>query len=1652
MTLSVPILTAPTDAMASGQPQADEVLHRNDRTLITRRHLPNGSSVIVKQAFGADAQTSLRHEATILTRLSKVSGVARLAPEQQGGVLIFEDAHAVPLVKWLGTHKLDALGMIKLAIDLAQILGQVHRAGVVHKDINPANILISHVDQSPMLIDFNIASCFAEERLAFTHQSHIAGTLAYMSPEQTGRTGRAIDQRSDLYALGVTLYELSTGRKPFDNDDLLEMIHDHLVRQPTPPVQVKPDVPQALSDIIMRLLEKEADRRYQSAEGLARDLTKLRALLEQGDTQSFPLGLDDFPMRLTPPSALIGRKAEIQTLQDAIDRTGRGEGGRALLISGAPGVGKSALINELQPMVTARRGWFVQGKFEQYQQNNTSAIVQALRALGRLLLAEPEAQLQRHRERILKALGPNAGLGPSLLPEFVTLLGPLPAVVVDDPVEAEARMLQATVSMLKSVVSPEQPLVIVVDDLQWAPAVALRFMDTLLTQDRELQGLLLVGAYRATDVDAAHPLSAMLARWKQLGVIPPTTHLDNLPPTDIGELIGEMLRLPTREATHLGYTIMERTGGNPYDTVELINALRQDGLLAPHNGHWEWDEDAIRRYVGDGDVVGLLSRRIDNLPPESQDVMALLACLGGEISVEMLQVASDLDLEQLEEWLSPALEDGLLVAHNSHVREIRFRHDRVQEAVHARMQAHQRKPALQLALARRLAAYPHLSAMAAKQYLPTHDLVTDPAECRRVIGLLQATSVLKKVINFELCERFLSAAISLSSRIEMNDEDRARLLVLLMDKHAALYGLGRLDAADAVYDDIVATRPDPLTMVDSAAVQIASLSNRGRHKDAVALGLALLKALGLEQPEDIKTAIGISMFKMATWLSSPEMQADLVRPAVSDPRILAMAKVLSKTQVAAFFSSAKIGAWLTLESHRMWVEHGHCPSLMATMCAMPMQLIAIAENYQGAYTLAKHLLAVGESHKYEPATSVARFMFAFSSVHWLEPAEHSLQHYRKAREGLLQAGDLQYSVFTYAAWMVLFDTSPMIDGCIEELDDGFALAKRCGNTNFLDMHCPSRQLYKTLHGDIAPDLPPGSYDDDVFNEADYEASLTGHSIGGAYYHINRALSAAIFNDMATLQRHATTATRLYNRLPGNYVLVRARVLHALSLSEQVRQLPPAAQASVLAELDHALKWIRQRAKDAPRNVLHLQHWIEAERAWAIGDNWAATASFNTAMNVVQKIPRPWHRALITERAARFHLAMGMEHTGLPLMRAAHDAYEGWGAIGKLTRLHEEFPDLRNRSTRKVGSNARSTIVSNDMVDVMSVLRASQALSSETHLDRLNGRVNRVLGAMTGAASVLMVVRAGNLQGWQVLVSNGDQFAMVTLEEAARQGKLPLSAFNYAERTREPLLLNEAQKDERFNRDPYFANVKQCSMLLLPVLSKGELRAILLLENRLSRGAFSSDRLDAVSLIAGQLSVSLDNALLYASLEQKVAERTVALEEANQRLELLSATDGLTGVANRRKFNEALDAEWLRARRTQQPIGLILIDIDHFKLYNDHYGHQGGDACLQMVAKTMGLGLRAGSDLIARYGGEEFVLLLPNTDLAGTQVVAERVRKSVEAKAEPHLKSGLGIVTISVGLTSFVPAHDAKPSQYIEEADQALYLAKRAGRNRVCRIE
>ncbi len=522
-----------------------------------------------------------------------------------------------------------------VAMALAGAVAGMHRRGVMHRDITPANIVLAS-GGAPCLVDFALAEPLGEIRPEFTHHSEIAGTLAYLAPEATGRTGRAVDQRADLYALGATLYELATGEPPFGTGDPLRLTHDHLARVPVPPAEVNPAVPALLSAVIVHLLEKEPDHRYQSADGVLYDLEQVRPAQAGPAAAPVRIGEHDVPPRLLPPSRLAGRDGEVAALGEAFE-DGLAGRCRGVLVGGAPGVGKTALADQLRPVVTGRDGWFVAGKFDQYRRDlEFDAINQAFRALGRLLLAEPDDELAQVRERILAEVGPNAGLVTATVPEFAALLAVPPEP--GDPLTAQGRAQRASAAVLRAVASRKRPVVVFVDDLQWAGRTPVGFLDLVLGEE-PIEGLLLVAAYRDGEVDAAHPLAAPLARWRdQAGVR--HLRLDNLPRPSLEAMVAEMLHAGRTAAAGLAGVIEAHASGNPYQTVELLNALRRDGLLTATAGGWRWDAAAVRAHLGGSEVAGLGAARVEALPAPSRQMVQAMACLGGRAELSLLQAAT----------------------------------------------------------------------------------------------------------------------------------------------------------------------------------------------------------------------------------------------------------------------------------------------------------------------------------------------------------------------------------------------------------------------------------------------------------------------------------------------------------------------------------------------------------------------------------------------------------------------------------------------------------------------------------------------------------------------------------------------------------------------------------------------------------------------------------------------------------------------------------------------------------------------------------------------------------------------------------------------------------------------------------------------------
>ena len=1047
-----------------------------------------GAALIRKQSLGPSAARRVRHEIEIFGRLAGIEGVPRLIIDQcEPDTVVMIDDGGTSVIDLAAPLCTDLSAVVEFAIRVSEIIAEVHHRGVIHRDINPRNIVVQADGRRPALIDFDLATTHAEECSDVAQRREMAGTLAYLAPEQSGRTGYVIDHRADLYAWGATLFELVSGRPPFVENDALALVGHHLTSPPPCPSALNPAVPPALSEIVLRLLAKAPEDRYQSAEGLRADLCRLRERLAAGLTDAFELGEFDFPPRLVPPSRPVGRDVEIDMLRQALVDAVEGRS-RGVLVAGGSGVGKTALIDQLRPVVAAAGGRFVAGKFDQYGRDTSGdGVHQVLTGIARLLLAQPPEVLDETRERLLVALGANAELV-RVVPEMAVLLG----LGVDEGVAAgqspeglsdprlvEARAQRAVVATLAAVASPAHPLVIFLDDLQWAGPTPLGVLDTVLLEPG-LAGVLVVGAYRPGEVDPTHPLTGMLDRWSRLNAAPRTVTLANLPPAEVGGLLAQMLRLAPAATGQLAEAVTAHTEGNPFDTITLVNALRNDGVLTLGQQGWCWEPGQIRRYVGSGDVLDLLQARIAALPAPCSALLATLACLGSQVPLSQLALTATGETAVIEQDLTPALEDGLLVM----VRDpggdlVRFRHDRVQQAAYAAMDADQRVE-LHLVVARRLADHPECAGAAAQQYLCAVGSIDDPGECRRVATLFHQAAVGMRLTDAATAERLLGAGIDLLGRTETSDIADL-LLALVTERHRMLYGLGRLDDADVAYAEIERRCVDPVDLLPPTTLQVASLDNRQRHTEAVALGVDLLSRIGITTGADSEAELAEQREAVCAWATGLDLDRDLHRATTGEARVQQTAALIGQTIPPAYMAGGGPNSWpsLMLTAQRLWDAEGPCPQLLACLSLLPTIIIAVRGDRRLARSVGWHLLAVGDAHGFEPQVSCARAQFAALIQPWFEPVRRCVENIDLAREQLIQGGQLQPVGNSYLISCDYgFQLSRALDVADEIVSTGLAFALRTGNATTAGGITNHRQAIRALRGETVP----GTFDDSEFSE------------------------------------------------------------------------------------------------------------------------------------------------------------------------------------------------------------------------------------------------------------------------------------------------------------------------------------------------------------------------------------------------------------------------------------------------------------------------------------------------------------------------------------------------------------------------------------------
>ncbi len=1572
----VPGQRAPDGPNPASGPAPGETLVFEDQFGRVTRIGAGEDALLRREMLGANAAARARYSAAVMERLRGINGVPELVGAAEGAIYHVRAFRGIALRQLMRSPNghLDLPTLVDLAVDLATLLTQVHGRGVLHNDLRPEVILLSPVQNRPTIVNFDRATLFSGEQPGYSHTNAIINRLAYLAPEQTGRTAQPVDQRADLYTLGIVFYELCTGEPPFGrgDGDALSLMRDQLARMPTPIDVVNPAFPRPFSDIVAKLLEKEPGRRYQSAAGLLHDLRRLRQEIvkagggrhgrQLAQISSFVLGDRDFPHQLTGPSRLFARDAEIARLRSAFTAMCAG-GARGVLVTGRAGVGKTALIDQLRPIVAAAGGWFISGTFEAADADlRTDALTSALGALGRLLLAEPESALLEQRRRLRSMLGGNAALMAGLVPDLAPVLGVTGDPPLGDPLEIQSRARQGALDVLRATASRHRPVVLVLDSLQFAGSLPLSLLDAVLTGS-DVDGLLLVGAFRDEEVGENHPIRALVPRWTQLGLWPAAIRLENLGRDDLADLLGEMLRLDRRESARLADVVGARTRGNPDETIELLNALRTEGALRLGENGWTWDASLIRGRLDGGESGDLLAARLQRLPDPTVAVLEVLAGLGQKSETSLLATAAGMSVEQLDERLEPALAEGL-VAITTGVAEgqatVRFRHERSRQLVRPGPDS---VHLLHLTIAHRLADDPRHLATAAMQYLAARPELVDPAERRKAAALLERAGTSVRVTNPAAAEQFYAAGAELLGDDVEEAADAELLLRLHLDRHATVYGLGELAAMDELFAWLCEHCADPLRLSEPVCLQISSLTNRDRMDEAFRLGRQQLERLGSPVPEDLPGFISTGLPAFTAWAEADDVAGDRNRPEPTDPVIVARASVMQRLTHTAYFGDHDLLGWVILESRRMWAEYGPQRQLVAILSHSALITIGRAGDFRSGYQVGRRVLTISAERGYEPETSYARYLYGAIASAWFEPLESSVADLQQAESGLMRGGEPQAAAFSYLAQCVaLLDFVPTLDDLLVTIDRGLALAARMGNDQARQLIFSYRSLVLALNEAPGPGLE-GATDLTV-------------PVAIVHHHLAGALLAAVLGRDAELKNHVEAVMPMFSFLESSYPGAQAQVLNALSLTRTLQEDP--GQEDVRERLFRAREWLGGRAADSPAQFGHLISWIDAETAWADGDPLTAMKHFDDA--VLHTPPyRGWHRALLLERYALFRGEQGHEYGTRSMLTLARDSYAAWGATLKVAQMRQRHSFLRavmpehepqpHRVDAVVGSQGQATPFGSDALDLLGVLSASQAIGRETGFDQLHARVVEVLTAMTGATDVTILLKDAH-----------GEWAVPGRLSGAEAG-FPVSAFRYAERTGEPLLVADATRDDRFSSDEYLRGLDCCALMVVPIRVQGEAGLVLVLENHLHSNAFAPDRLDAVRLIAGQLAVSFENAVARRRAELEAQQRERLLETVRQRERLLETLLAIQrDIAHRVPLQLVLDAvtEGASGMLDGAFVALVLLDPegDGRPSIPSVSGHRAGAETDDVVLRTAAAAIETDELVAVPDSGEVTLIAAP----------------------------------------------------------------------------
>jgi PAS domain S-box-containing protein len=1399
-----------------------------------------------------------------------------LVRERGKTLLLLEDTGGEPLARLLEAP-LPVERFLRLAIAIVAALGKVHQQGLVHKDLKPSNVLVT-VKGEVRLTGFGIASRLPRERQAPAPPETIAGTLAYMAPEQTGRMNRSIDARSDLYALGVMFYQMLTASLPFAAADPIEWVHCHIARKPVPPCEKVASMPRALSAIVMKLLEKTVEERYQTAGGVERDLRRCLAQWEARQTiENFAPGEFDTPDRLVIPEKLYGRAHEIDVLLGAFHRVVMGGAPELVLVAGYSGIGKSSVVHELHKVLVPPRGLFASGKFDQYRRDIPySTLAQAFQGLVRPLLVKCDAELAEWRKALCDALGPNAQLMIDVVPDLKLIIGEQPPVPDIAPQDAQRRFQLVFRRFVGVFARPEHPLALFLDDLQWLDAATLDWLDDLLTRS-DLRHLLLIGAYRDNEVDASHPLRRKLDAIRHAGAQVEELKLAPLAREHLSQLIADALRCGPRRAGALAQLVHTKTGGNPFFARQFIAELADEGLLrfAHDVSRWCWDLDSIDAKGYTDNVVDLMVGKLVRLPMRTRSAMQQLACIGNAADIRLLAVALGSPEERVHADLSDALRLEL-VERLSGV--YRFAHDRVQEAAY-RLIPEASRAAAHLQIGRMLAAHTPAARRddaifeIVNQLNQGAPLITSDEERERVAGLdlmagkrAKASTAYVSAISYFAAGRALLPAQSWQTHYE---------LVFALDLQRAECELLTGDAAAEARLLMLAGRANSL--MDLAAV--ASLREilytmHNQFDESVRVASDYMRSVGAPWPAEATWNDVLAEYgTMRKRLDRQPFERIAALPPMSDPAAKAMVEVLTEIVPAAYFTDMNLCCLVVCRIANISVEHGNSNGSVYAYSLLGFFLRTFFDDHEAAFGFGKLALELAARPGLSRFKARCYNNFAYSINPWTNPIRSGRELLQQALSAAEEVGDLSFAAYIHFSLMTdLIASGDPLDQVHEEGKRGFDFASKARFGLIVDVMTAHLLFIRAMRG-LTPRF--GSFDDAQFDEAQFERHLEadpGLANPGCIYWIRKLQARYFAGDFAGAVAAAAKAAPLLWTSPASFEQAEYHFYAALAHAAPCGFASAYERRGEMDAIGGHSRQIALWAEKCPANFENRAALIAAEMARIEGREGDAMRLYERAIRSSREQGFVQNEALANELAARFYLARGFDRIGRLYLRDARYGYFRWGANGKVRQLDESYPELTGDPAEGAaeGATASGTIGAPvDYLDLATVIRVSQAVSGEIVLEKMLDVLMRSAIEQAGAERGLLVVMRGADAHIAAEASIGEHAIVVEIRDrVADAAALPQSVLHYALHSRESVMLDDASADHFFSADPYIRERQSRSILCLPLLARATLIGVLYLENHLAPRVFAPARVAVLKLLASQSAIALENARLYADLAER----------------------------------------------------------------------------------------------------------------------------------------------------------------------------------------